>query len=93
MKQKKELLTLLLEGVDLNNFDLLYPYMGEIEETKILGQLKRAIENFQKGTGYISQDPQCDTTASHGWTHVNAAVERLQRLAEELRLLIGCYSL
>lgn len=84
MKTKESLLTLLLKGVDINNFDSLYPYVEGIEDDEIIDQLKRAIDDFQSGAGYLGQDPQCDTTASHGWSHINAAVECLQQLAEQL---------
>lgn len=86
MKQKESLLTLLLEGVNVNNFDSLYPYVEGIEDAGIVSELKRALEDFNWGTSHLgwAYEHQCDTTASHGWSHINAAVECLQQLAEQL---------
>ena len=86
MKTKDKLLTLLLKGVDINNYDSLYTYMEEIEDAEIISELKRALEDFNWGTSHLgyAYDNQCDTTASHGYSHIQGAEERLQRLAEKV---------
>lgn len=84
MEKIDELKALLAEGVNVNNYDLLFPFKSQIEDKEIVSELKKAIDDFNTGAGYLSYDPQCDTTACHGWSHVNAATDRLDRLAAKL---------